>query len=199
MAWCCSGDKPGSLNTLRPRHNGRRVPDDIFKCIFLNENAWIPIKNSPKFVPKGPINNIPSLVQIMAWRRPGDKPLSEAVMVSSMTHICVTRPQWVDEWWPTLQMRTYMHHLALMGWNDSIWASLDLIYTNHHPISIVNIYRQVSNIRHTKYQNLNVFHLGLQLSLYNILKPGVKPRMKMYVVGAALTSHAPTTSEWSTI
>ena len=30
-----------------------------------------------KFVPKGPINNIPALVQIMAWRRPGDKPLSE--------------------------------------------------------------------------------------------------------------------------
>ena len=32
----------------------------------------------------------------MAWRRPGDKPLSEPVMVSLMTHICVTRPQWVN-------------------------------------------------------------------------------------------------------
>ena len=48
--------------------------DDIFKCIFLNENAWISIKISLKIVPKGPINNIPALVQIMAWRRPGDKP-----------------------------------------------------------------------------------------------------------------------------
>ena len=48
---------------------------------------------SLKFVPKGPINNIPALVQIMAWRRPGDNPLSEPVMVSLMTHICVTRPQ----------------------------------------------------------------------------------------------------------
>ena len=28
-------------------------------------------------VPNRPINNIPALVQIMAWRRPGDKPLSE--------------------------------------------------------------------------------------------------------------------------
>ena len=45
------------------------------------------IKISLKFVPKGPINNIPSLVQIMAWRRPGDKPLSEPMM-ASLTHIC---------------------------------------------------------------------------------------------------------------
>ena len=83
------------LNTLRPRQNGRHFPDDIFKCIFLNGNAWISIKISLKFVPKGPINKIPSLVQIMAWRRPGDKPLSEPMMVSLLTHICVTRPLWV--------------------------------------------------------------------------------------------------------
>ena len=53
------------------------------------------IKISLKFVPKGQIDNIPSLFQIMAWRRPGDKPLSETMMVSLLTHICVTRPQWV--------------------------------------------------------------------------------------------------------
>ena len=51
---------------------------------------------SLKFVPKGPINNIPALVQIMAWRRPGDKPLSEPMTVSLLTHICVTQPQWVN-------------------------------------------------------------------------------------------------------
>ena len=83
------------FNTLRPRQHGRHFADDIFKCIFLNENVWISIKISLKFVPKGPINNIPALVQIMAWRRPGDKPLSEAMMVNLPTHICVTRPQWV--------------------------------------------------------------------------------------------------------
>ena len=55
--------------------------DDIFTCIFVNENIWASIKISLKFVPKGLINNIPALVQIMAWRRLGDKPLSEAVMV----------------------------------------------------------------------------------------------------------------------
>ena len=84
------------LNTLRPRQNGRHFTDDIFKRIFFNENVWISIKISLKFVPKGLINNIPALVLIMAWRWPGDKPLSEPMMVRSLTHICVTRPQWVN-------------------------------------------------------------------------------------------------------
>ena len=84
-----------SVNTLRPRQNGRHFADDILKCIFLNENVWIPTEISLKFVPKGPINNIPALVQMMAWRRSGDKPLSEPVMVRLPTYICVTRPQWV--------------------------------------------------------------------------------------------------------
>ena len=83
------------VNTLRPRQNGRRFADDTFKCIFLNENVHISIEISLKFVPKGPINNIPPLVQIMAWRRSGEKPLSEPMMASLLTHICVTRPQWV--------------------------------------------------------------------------------------------------------
>ena len=75
--------------------NSRNLPDDIFKCIFLNEKVWIPIKISLKFVTRGAINNIPALLQIMAWRREGDKPLSEPMMVSLPTHIYVTRPQWV--------------------------------------------------------------------------------------------------------
>ena len=83
----------GCLNTLRPGQNGRRFADDSLKCIFLNENVRISIKISLKFVPNGPINNISALVQKMAWRRPGDKPLSEPMMVSLPTHICVTRPQ----------------------------------------------------------------------------------------------------------
>ena len=84
------------INSLRPRRNGHFNADDIFKCIFLKENVWNPTKISLKFVPKGPINNIPALVQIMAWRHPGDRPLSEPMMVSLLTHICITRPQWVN-------------------------------------------------------------------------------------------------------
>ena len=59
----------------------------ISKRIFLNKNVWISIKISPKFVHQGPINDIPALVQIMAWYRPGDKPLSEPIMVRLLTHI----------------------------------------------------------------------------------------------------------------
>ena len=81
------------VTTLRPKQNGRHFADDILKCIFLNENVWI---LSLKFVPKGLINNNPALVQVMTWRRPGDKPLSEAMMVRLPTHIYVTRPQWVN-------------------------------------------------------------------------------------------------------
>ena len=88
------------INTLRPRQNGRHFADDIFKPIFLNENIRISTKISLKFVSKGPINNIPALVLIMAWRRPGYKPLSEPMMVRSLTHICVTRPQWVNTYFP---------------------------------------------------------------------------------------------------
>ena len=70
------------FNTLGPEKNGRHSPDDIFECIFLNEHVWISFKISLNFVPKGSVNNNPALVWIMAWRRPGDKPLSEPIMVS---------------------------------------------------------------------------------------------------------------------
>ena len=99
------------INTLRPRQNGRHFADDIVKCIFLNENVWTSIEISLKFVPKGPINNIPALVQIMAWHRPGDKPLSEPMMVRLPKHIYVTWPQWVKA-----KHRVLNHLLEAGGW-----------------------------------------------------------------------------------
>ena len=68
------------------------------------ECVYISIKISLNFVPNGPIDNIPALVQIMAWRRPGDKPLSEPMVVNLLTHICVARPQWVND---EIQHRDY--------------------------------------------------------------------------------------------
>ena len=91
------------VNSLRPTLNRRPFADDIFKCNFLNANEWILPRISLKFVPKVRINNIPALVQIMVWRLPGDKPLSEPMMVSLLTDICVTRPQWVK---PSLKSMT---------------------------------------------------------------------------------------------
>ena len=87
------------------------LADDNLKCIFLNKDVGNLIKISLKFVSKGPMNNIPALVQIMVWCRPGHKPSSEPMMVRLPTYICVTRSQWVqlhvlwlddtiqDGWW----------------------------------------------------------------------------------------------------
>ena len=85
------------------------MTDDIFKCIFLNENAWILIDIPLMFVPKGQINNIPALVWIMAWRRPGDKPLSEQMMFTLLMHLCVTQPQYVK---CTKKRELYQDHFA---------------------------------------------------------------------------------------
>ena len=76
------------FNISRPRQDGRYFPDNIFKCIFLNENEWILIKISLKFVPEGPIScsNIPALVEKMAWCRSGDNPSSEPMVVSLLTY-----------------------------------------------------------------------------------------------------------------
>ena len=65
-----------SFNTSRLRQKAV-----IFQTTFPNAFSWMKMdkilfKISLKFVPQGPINYIPALVQIMAWRHPGDKPLS---------------------------------------------------------------------------------------------------------------------------
>ena len=57
------------------------LADDIFKCILLNEKDRIPIQISLKLVPRIPIDNKPALVQVMAWRRTGDKPLPVPMMM----------------------------------------------------------------------------------------------------------------------
>ena len=85
---CWTGCWEGPVRGRHPlTYWGRDKMDAISQTIyssafFMDENIWIPIKISLKFVPEGPVNNIPALVQIMAWRRPGDKPLSEPMMVS---------------------------------------------------------------------------------------------------------------------
>ena len=55
------------------------LADDIFNCIFLNENDKILIQISMKLLPRSSINNKPALVQVMAWCRIGNKPLREAM------------------------------------------------------------------------------------------------------------------------
>ena len=104
-----------TFDTLRPRQNGRHFPDDIFK--------WI-------FVPRGPINKISALVQIMAWRRPGDKPLSEPMLVFVPTHLCVTWPQWVNTLGAKLSPFTIMpQHKEILPLGR---LELFILYRKHH-------------------------------------------------------------------
>ena len=58
------------FNSSPPGQNGWHFSDDIFRCIFMNENICILIKISLKFVPKGPIDNSLALVyrqQAIIW------------------------------------------------------------------------------------------------------------------------------------
>ena len=61
---------------------------NIFKCIFLNENDTLLIQISLKFVARSPIDSKAALVQVMAWRQTGDKPLSEP-MLNRFTDACM--------------------------------------------------------------------------------------------------------------
>ena len=61
-----------------------KMADTFADNIFLNENVWIPIEISLKFVPRGTNDNKSALVQGMAWRWTGDKPLPEQ-MVAQFT------------------------------------------------------------------------------------------------------------------
>ena len=117
------------VNTLRPRQNGGHFADDTFKCIFMNEDVRISINISLKFVPRVRINNIPALVHIMAWCRPGDKPLSEPMIISLPTHICAAQPQWVkhEGWleisqhlWPTIGRCWFILYLVIGDSHKSI-------------------------------------------------------------------------------
>ena len=81
-----------AFNTLKPPFRKRS-----FQMFFLEWKCMIFfIKISLKFVPKGQINNISALVEVMARRRSGDRLSSEPMMVRLTTHVCVTRPQWVN-------------------------------------------------------------------------------------------------------
>ena len=120
---------PATLNTLRPRQNGYHFPE----WIFLSEIVRISIQMSLRFVPKGPINNISALVQIMAWRRPGDKPLTEPMMVSLLTHICVTRQvkQAFNKFSPSSSSIQW-YHFWPQNFDEYLLANINRVLTFRH-------------------------------------------------------------------
>ena len=93
--------------------------------MFLKENISMSITISLKFAPKILIDNIPALVQIMAWRRPGDKPLSEPMMVSSLTYM--RHSAWaIEKWW--LHYNGCKHSICFKSLLRTIISIFTLIY-----------------------------------------------------------------------
>ena len=84
------------------------LADDNFKCIFSNENDRITIRMSLQLVPRSPIDNMPTLFQVMAWRSTGDKPLLESMQI-----------QFTD---------IYMRHKGELNWWDIIKKIIRISY-----------------------------------------------------------------------
>ena len=83
---------------------------------FLNEKFFIWIQISLEFVPKGPIDNKSAWVQVMAWRRTGDKPLSEP-MLNQFTDAYM-RHQREISYYTALGCIVEAHNLQFYEWDD---------------------------------------------------------------------------------
>ena len=124
-----------SIYILRPRRNGRHFQTTFSNAFFLNENVWISIKTSLKVVHKSLINNIPTLDQIMALRRPGDKPLLNQCWLVycriyaslSLNELMILRPngagiseqghQWLKQMLGALSVPShYLNQCCLISW-----------------------------------------------------------------------------------
>ena len=91
----------------------------------------------------------------MAWRRPGDKPLSEPMVGSLLTHKCVTRPQWVKsmalegfEW--SFRSVIFKPILMIGGWGIACeialrWMSLDFTDDKSTLIQVMAWCRQAAS------------------------------------------------------
>ena len=105
----CMGGRPDSEPTQdapylvsHSTHWGRDKMATLFQATFSNAFSWMKmckfLLRFRKFVPMGPVNNIPSFVQIMVWRLPGDNPSSEPMMASLLMHIWATPFQCIKLW-----------------------------------------------------------------------------------------------------
>ena len=83
MCW-----QEGKIHILRSRQNCRHFTDGIFKCIFLNKMYEYRLRFHCSLSPKFELRIFQRWFR-MAWRQPGDKPLSEPMVVGLLTHICV--------------------------------------------------------------------------------------------------------------
>ena len=113
----------------------------------------------------------------MAWRRSGDKPLSEPMMVNLLTHICVTRPQWVKTALANTQLLAWHFYIPCAKWNTETICKLDFSWATvgHSSISRVNVQELPGRKRYPfgkirEFTNATTYINGL--AYINLLAPG---------------------------
>ena len=97
------------------------LADDIFKCIFVNENDRISNKIPLKFVPRNPIDTKLALVRAMAWHRTGNKPLNVQIMFLTHYNSLI----WV--WRPGVTIFFHIQNHVFM--NNNITTVYIFVYT----------------------------------------------------------------------
>ena len=144
MSWHRTGDKPVSeawfisVVYMRQRIEAEtKWPPFCRRYFEMDFLEWNCMKFDWRLFP---INNILALVQNMAWRRTGDKPSSELKMVSLLTHIRVSRPQWVNSLAPggcgsscflRIHFRIAFFGILLGNLFSVLWPGTPLMISQH--------------------------------------------------------------------
>ena len=134
---------------------GQNKMDTIFHTTFSNAFSWLKMYEFQlrfhwSLFLRVQLTISPASVQIMAWSRPGDKPLSEPMMVSLQTHICVIWPPWVKSIKHGTNLQKYAIqclHLCISKWNyvficTMIYSKLSILWPYaSHQISHIPVWK----------------------------------------------------------
>ena len=115
------------IMTLELRQNGHRFADNIFKLNFLWWKLFLFIQIWQKFNPQGSINNNPSLVQVMAWHWPGDKPMM-ASSNESISYVGLWKyMQWYMDHWKYIRNNKWNYMCTKQALNWGGWGGYCLL------------------------------------------------------------------------
>ena len=125
------------VNTLSTEQNGHHFAEDIFKCTSVNKNAW-------KFHWSlwVPLENKPTMVQVMAWCRPGDRPLFESILSKHYSHNELTTS--VSANWCYVGLLGWQHIIAPL---DDATPHLKYIFHSHDIMTSDGNFYQPKNTR----------------------------------------------------
>ena len=194
----CCGLLLVTLTHISLENLAGKLQTTFSNTFYSIKNVWTSIKISQKFVPKGPIDNESTLVQVMAWRRQATSHYLSQCWTSSPTDICGTRGRWVNVTLTNMSNTSGESIIRMLAWQScpaprvrmAAQLSITSVMSGDESMHRLNVtcdsykltqkmYCQTSYISGTKSRHLNVSRLVLQLSLPSPLKTDVRSRMKM--------------------